>query len=273
MSRREWALAVLLAASAGACAAFSPTTQRVTPAERARRAMTALQREAFALARYDLLVLASDCRSGRHGRDALLLLAAAELDTGNPDGSPRLARHLAARYLLLPDASPERLPLARSLYRLAFDLGGASGPAEGLLLADRAVASELDDASVLDDGGGSSEGGSPSEPGDGGAPGEAAPSSSPMEGQTLPDLAPRFDTCEGDVETASSGPLPTTPAPRTLRLQALQDELTAQADSLMLLRAELTSSADSVARLIAEIERIRALLKSGPPGLPPRDRR
>lgn len=261
MSRRERALAVLLAASMGACAALSPTPRNVTPAERAQRAMTALQRGAFALARYDLLVLASDCRSGRHGRDALLLLAAAELDTGNPDGSPRLARHLAARYLLLPEASPERIPLARSLYRLGADLGGEPGPAEGLPLAGRAVASELDD-----DGG-------PSELNGGGAPGETASSSSPAEGETLPDLAPRFDTCEAGVETASSGPLPTTPAPRTVRLQALRDELTARADSLTLLRTELTSSADSVARLNAEIERIRALLRSGPPGLPPRDRR
>lgn len=264
---------MLLAASTGACAALSPVPEGVTPAERAQRAMTALQREAFALARYDLLVLASDCRSGRYGRDALLHLAAAELDTGNPDGSPRLARHLAARYLLLPDASPERIPLARSLYRLGADLGGAAGPAEGLSLADPLVASESDDASVLDNGGGPSEGGRPSEGDGGGAPGETAPSSSLAEGETLPDLAPRFDTCEAGVETASSGPLPTTPTPRTGQLQALRDELTAQADSLMLLRAELTSSADSVARLNAEIERIRALLKSGPPGLPPRDRR
>lgn len=261
MSRREWALAVLLTASMGACAALSPKPRNVTPAERAQRAMAALQREAFALARYDLLVLASDCRSGRHGRDALLLLAAAELDTGNPDGSPRLARHLAARYLLLPGASPERIPLARSLYRLGADLGGEPGPAEGLPLAGRAVASELAD------------GGGPSELDGGGAPGETASSSSPGEGETLPDLAPRFDTCEAGVETASSGPLPTTPAPRTVRLKALRDELTARADSLTLLRTELTSSADSVARLNAEIERIRALLRSGPPGLPPRDRR
>lgn len=267
MSRREWALAVLLAASMSACAALSPTPRNVTPAERAQRAMAALQREAFALARYDLLVLASDCRSGRHGRDALLLLAAAELDTGNPDGSPRLARHLAARYLLLPGASPERIPLARSLYRLGADLGGEPGPAEGLPLAGRTVASEPGDravASERDDGGGPSEL-------DGG--GETASSSSPAEGETLPDLAPRFDTCEVGVETASSGELPTTPAPRTVRLQALRDGLTARADSLTLLRAELAFSADSVARLNAEIERIRALLRSGPPGLPPRDRR
>jgi hypothetical protein len=54
----------------------------------------------------------------------MLLWAAAELDPGNSSGSPRLAAHLAGAYLLLPDAADDGRILARTLYRLAADLGG-----------------------------------------------------------------------------------------------------------------------------------------------------
>lgn len=279
MRHRERVVAVLLAASMGACAALAPVSNRVTPAERARRAMTALQREAFALARYDLLALASDCRSGRYGRDALLLLAAAELDTGNPDGSPRLARQLAAQYLLLPDASPERVPLARSLYRLGADLGGPSAPVQERMV-QATPASAPGEAHAPGEPPSPSSGPASDSDGAASSPGEPAPSSAgpasspdPTGSQLLPGLASRFDTCEAGAETAASGPLPTTPAPRTVRLESLRAEMAAQVDSLARLRAELTSRADSIAHLNAEIERIRALLKSGLPRSVPRDHR
>lgn len=286
MRHRERVVAVLLVASMGACAALAPVSNRVTPAERARRAMTALQREAFALARYDLLALASDCRSGRYGRDALLLLAAAELDTGNPDGSPRLARHLAAQYLLLPDASPERIPLARSLYRLGADLGGPSAPvqvrmvqatpasAPGEAHAPGEPPSPSSGPTSSSDGPASDSDGAASSPG-GPAPSSVGPASSPdpTGSPLLPGLASRFDTCDAGVEAAAGGPLPTTPAPRTVRLESLRAEMAAQVDSLARLQAELTSRADSIAHLSAEIERIRALLKSGLPRSAPRDHR
>jgi hypothetical protein len=88
--------------------------------------VTALIDEDFASAREDLLWLASRCEAGVHGRRAMLQLAAAELDTENPHGSPRAAAWLAAGYLVLPDAEADQLPVARAMYRLAADRGGLS---------------------------------------------------------------------------------------------------------------------------------------------------
>lgn len=124
-------LAASSALMAGCGASFTlpgPTTAAPTPEERAARASVALGEEEFALARRDLLVLASDCSAGEHGRRALLTLATAELDTGNPTRSPILAAYLAERYLLLPDRAPDEVPLARALYRLGTDLAGPVPP-------------------------------------------------------------------------------------------------------------------------------------------------
>jgi hypothetical protein len=92
-------------------------------------AVMALLREDFASARPTLLELAGRCQSGEHGRRAVLLLAAAELDTGNENGSPHTALQLSRSFLLLPNAPREEVVLARSLYRLAADLGGLDGAA------------------------------------------------------------------------------------------------------------------------------------------------
>lgn len=115
-------LALLPVSVCVGCAALGTTGVGTSGSEgRVERAVAALEAEDFDQARHDLLALAADCRSGSYGRDAILLLAAAELDTGNPDASPSRAAHLAASYLLLPDASSEGIPMARALYRLGVD--------------------------------------------------------------------------------------------------------------------------------------------------------
>jgi hypothetical protein len=121
------AMTPLVMALSWGCTAV-PGAHRLTPANRAERAMTALQREAYRPARQELLALAGDCRSGEYGRKAILLLATAELDTGNPEGSPHAAARFASTYLMLPDATPEDVPLARALYRLGTDLSGPTDP-------------------------------------------------------------------------------------------------------------------------------------------------
>jgi hypothetical protein len=116
-------LLVVLVMAAGCV----PRSQRVDvrdPAVQSRMAVMALLREDFAFARPTLLELAARCQAGEHGRRAVLLLAAAELDTGNEGGSPQTALQLARAYLLLPNAPREEVLLARSLYRLAANLGG-----------------------------------------------------------------------------------------------------------------------------------------------------
>lgn len=128
--RARWAhlgLVFLLCASASACALATARAPEGRPADRATNARAALDRDAFGVARHELYWLAARCEARGHGRRALLLLAMIELDPENPHGSPRAAAHAAASYLLLPDADPEALPFARSLYRLAVDMGGTPG--------------------------------------------------------------------------------------------------------------------------------------------------
>lgn len=135
------ALAVAATLSS-ACTLRSTGSGPTDPTVHARRAVEALERDAFAAARYELYWLAARCEAGEEGRRALLLLAAIELDPNNPYGSPHTAASAAARYLLLPDAELDQLPFARSLYRIAVDLGGAPSvtsdtPPTGALLAGR----------------------------------------------------------------------------------------------------------------------------------------
>lgn len=143
MKARAYATGLVLVVALAGCASIGRQPDGVGPKARADRAMEALEREAFATARFELLALAGDCAAGRYGRDALLLLAAAELDTANPDRSPRRATHLAGAYLLLPDAEPEELPVARALYRLGAELTvPAASP--GDLVPMPSVASRFD---------------------------------------------------------------------------------------------------------------------------------
>lgn len=116
---------VALAGLAMACGCATGRTPGAwDPQIQARQAQTALAREDFEGAREGLVQLASQCRAGEYGRDAMLLWAAAELDPTNPSGSPRLGARLAGAYLQLPDAPEGGRVLARTLYRLAADLGG-----------------------------------------------------------------------------------------------------------------------------------------------------
>jgi len=123
---------------AGGCVPSSRRVDVRDPSVQSRMAVMALLREDYASARPTLLELAGRCRAGEHGRRAVLLLAAAELDTGNESGSPQTALQLARGYLLLPNAPREEVVLARALYRLAADLGGLdeTAPAADSLSTD-----------------------------------------------------------------------------------------------------------------------------------------
>lgn len=145
------------------CAACAPIpgpagespAPREAPADvgtREQRALAALAEEDFGGARRDLLWIASRCEAGEPRMRALLLLAAADLDPTNPAGSPRAAAVAAAAYLLSDDASPDRLPVARALFRLAADRGaldpGVKGdPAAALVELAVACAGDVGDPS------------------------------------------------------------------------------------------------------------------------------
>jgi len=124
----RWGTAAVTALVASACASVGrPVPTGDDPAVQARLAVMALQREDFESARRRLLELAARCDAGAYGRRAILLLAAAELDPENEAGSPRAAADLTRVYLELPDSPREDQVLARTLYRVAADLGGLEG--------------------------------------------------------------------------------------------------------------------------------------------------
>lgn len=101
-----------------------------SPAERMRDATAALEHDDFAEATRQLGAVASLCTARNREAEALLLLAAVELDTANPHGSPRAAARFAERYLLVGDASDGSSIAARTLYRVAVHLVTLSGDSE-----------------------------------------------------------------------------------------------------------------------------------------------
>jgi len=209
----------------------------VSPELRAQRAQVALEREAFDDAREHLVALASDCASGAHGREALLLLAASELDTGNPQGSPRLAAHAAASYLLLADADadPDRIPLARALYRLGADL---SPPESQASLPSFAPRFDSCNPAVA-----------------------AASATTPV----LPSTPARWGSRLSVLRAHLSA--------RSASLADARDQLDARSEEIARLRAESVALERQIATLQAEIDRIMELLKSGMPGHTPHGRR
>lgn len=232
MKARAYAAGLVLVVALAGCASVGRQPDGAGPEARAERAMEALEREAFATARFELLALAGDCSAGRYGRDALLLLAAAELDTANPDRSPRRATHLAGAYLLLPDAEPEELPVARALYRLGVELTvPAVSPADVVPMPP--VASRFDTCD----------------------PARVAVSS-----RALPDTP---SSREGRLAALRAELVA-----RTDSVARLRSELAATSADLAATGHELAATSDELAELQAEIERITELLKSGTPSYP-----
>lgn len=113
-----------------ACASFmSRVVPRSEPDTRFGTAVAALDRSDFAAATADLSWLVSRCEAGSRGRTALLLFASSELDLRNPHGSPAAAARLAAAYIRLPWIDEREVSIARTLYLMALDRGGAADSA------------------------------------------------------------------------------------------------------------------------------------------------
>jgi hypothetical protein len=114
---------VMVVGMIGGCATTAPGSMSAAPSDRLLRAAEAMNRDDFATARAELVELVTRCELGEQRHEALLLLAAVELDPANIDGSPREAAGLAASYLVTADAQAHWVPLARTLYRVAADVG------------------------------------------------------------------------------------------------------------------------------------------------------
>lgn len=116
----------LLLAGVAACATLGGGGQdppEPSPRERLHQAAAALDRGDFRSAYPALAWVYTRCPTSRPGRDALLLMAAAELDPRNEARRPAVGASLSAEYLALPAAPVENRPLAETLYVLALELG------------------------------------------------------------------------------------------------------------------------------------------------------
>lgn len=99
--------------------------QAETEVERAfLRGLVALKLGGYPVARREFSEVADACPSSPIGGQALLALAALELDPRNGERDPRIARQAAERIFLLPEKPAWMEPAAETLYLLALELGG-----------------------------------------------------------------------------------------------------------------------------------------------------
>lgn len=84
----------------------------------------ALRRGEFGRAAEALAEARRTCGEARLGRQALLLIAALEMDPRNPSGDPDRAAALAGHWLTRPETFPWTRPIAETLYLQALRAGG-----------------------------------------------------------------------------------------------------------------------------------------------------
>src|SRR5262245_20474560 len=90
--------------------------------ERFNAGMVALSRGDFAQARTDLGWIAEHYPDDKIGQQALLIVAALEMDPRNPRRRLSVGSDLAGSYLKLDDKERWTEPVAQSLYLLAMEL-------------------------------------------------------------------------------------------------------------------------------------------------------
>jgi hypothetical protein len=132
-------LAVTLSAASG-CATFAGNREP-DPAGDLAAGLEASAAEDFAGARALLLPVYRQHWASPVGQQALLALAALEVDPRNPERRPEAAAELLARYLGIEAAPEWTVPVAESLYLVALELGGE--PAAARVEADAAREAEL----------------------------------------------------------------------------------------------------------------------------------
>lgn len=133
---------IVLGVSVAGCAALARPRQTATVTEPTRgRAQQALDQGNPSAAIAELLLVSGNCPSTPAQRHALLSAAAVALDPSNTDRQLNLGANLAARYLTTaPRGDVDGIPLARSLYLIALELGATPVSATGCVSADSAAA-------------------------------------------------------------------------------------------------------------------------------------
>lgn len=126
MRTKAWtmAVAVVVATSSG-CAVVHPRPADPAQARMSsiRAGVAAQDRGDFATASNRYATVAAICPVDELGRQASLLLAAAELDPRNPGGRPQVSAELAAFQITHPGGPEWMQPLAEELYLTALDQG------------------------------------------------------------------------------------------------------------------------------------------------------
>lgn len=125
-------LAGLLLASA--CA--SSSAQRDTTAGGLDAGALALRRGEFGGAREALVGVRRTCGETRLGRQAVLMIAALEVDPRNPAADPDRAAALAGHWLTRPETFPWTRPIAEAIYLQALRAGGSPYTESGKVPAD-----------------------------------------------------------------------------------------------------------------------------------------
>ena len=87
------------------------------------RGLTALRAREYDDARRILEPLYQSSWQQPAGQNALMALSAMELDPRNPDRRLWAGADMAGRLLSIPEAAPEHIPVAETLYLLAVELG------------------------------------------------------------------------------------------------------------------------------------------------------
>lgn len=122
-ARRIAAATMLAVLVLSGCA--SAGASRTAGAGRLDAGALALRRGEFDRAGEALAEVRRTCGETRLGRQALLLIAALEMDPRNPSGDPGRAAALAGHWLTRPETFPWTRSIAETLYLQALRAGGA----------------------------------------------------------------------------------------------------------------------------------------------------
>jgi hypothetical protein len=144
---------LLIAVFVAGCATLLQSAASPTPEQIAERGLEALARHDYEAAIADLSWVSTYHRDRPVGRQALLALAAAELDPSNPGGRPDVGAELLAAFRAMEDHPTWTVPVANTLRGLLLELRDAQERArvaeDATARADRSARQAVEQASQV----------------------------------------------------------------------------------------------------------------------------
>lgn len=252
MMRPTHLLVATMLVGLGACSVLRPAPPMDRDAGyRLDRGLAALEASRYREAFDDLAWVHSHCSGTMRGVEALIALAALELDPLNRAARPDLGADLLGRVIREPTAPPWVRPLARTAYLMALSLGADPAPdAVAAAAADSPAVARLTDVPTP-------EGDTASAPRDTARPVRAAGLLDPAPEATAYGCGPTIST-EGWVTPR----LPELPGPSLVAqlsvAETSRDRAASRADTLS---TEVATLRRQLAETQAELERIRRTLR------------